>query len=642
MNHILTFLHDLDVFIQGLRFEKKADEAMPAIRIIPVMEEYVDFLRSLSFCKKIAVSEYEYVSGEIERVRKIREDIQNIQEKTGQINISTVELDQDQNAPDQKQTAEALRKTTAHFSRSLLEAIDKIQKQTEQLKDDLSDFKVVLFGKTKSGKSTVREALTKGTGASIGKGGQSTTLDIHEYQWYNLKVYDTPGTLSVRDTEQKDGIGKEESEAYNLLLKSDIALFMFTSDNIEKAELDYLREICERGKDVLILLNVKSDLSDYQKYKLRKKDREISVEFQKGNIERIAEALGNRKPVIIPFHAQAAFFSRGNNKELKHFYRTYDVTRSELYELSRFSEIRNYLVQNIIERGAAIRAETIRECFISHVKQFSEGNRHQIEQCQESVVKVLDLLKKTKTKTDSIIASFGRKLESEFRTELRARIDTYEIAERCIDNKYRKEEIKRYWESHFSDEMIKEVCTIILQKFIQTISAEMEEMSRQLSFILESDADFEGFEADSLPWGDVMKVGGILTGIGGVILMACGFPILGAVVGIIGGLGALLAKLFKSRGTKIRELQERLDVSLNDCIETLTEQFREHCKTRIYPVIRGKLNKAISSQEELLKICNDFSLLNQKLSEIAEDNRKKLGPHIKQLVSEQKTMLGRN
>ena len=234
--------------------------------------------------------------------------------------------------------------------------------------------------------------MTKGTGESIGKGGQSTTLDIHEYQWYNLKVYDTPGTLSVRDTEQTNGIGKEEREAYNLLLKSDIALFMFTSDNIEKAELDYLREICERGKDVLILLNVKSDLSDYPKYKLRKKDREISVEFQKGNIERIAEALGKRKPVIIPFHAQAAFFSRGNNKELKQFYRTYDVTRSELYELSKFSEIRNYLVKNIIERGAAIRSETIRECFISHVKQFSEENRKPIEQCRESVVKVLTLL----------------------------------------------------------------------------------------------------------------------------------------------------------------------------------------------------------------------------------------------------------
>ncbi|MBR4490628.1 GTPase domain-containing protein, partial [bacterium] len=470
MNHILTALQDLESFIQGMRFEKKADRILPELRIIPMIEEYTDFLRSLSFCKKIAVSEYEYVSGEIERVRKIGDDIRKIQEETGQIVISTVDLDQDRigDAPDQKQTAEALRKTTASFSQSLLESIEMIRKETEQLKNELSDFKIVLFGKTKSGKSTVREALTKGNGASIGKGGQSTTIDIHEYQWYNLKVYDTPGTLSVRDTEKKeDGIGKEEREAYNLLLKSDIALFMFTSDNIEKAELDYLREICKRGKDILILLNVKSDLSDYKKYKLRKKDREVSAEFQKGNIERIAEALGNRKPVIIPFHAQAAFFSRGNNKELKQFYGTYDVTRSELYELSKFGEIRNYLVQNIIERGAAIRAETIRGCFISHVKHFSEENKQPIEQCRESVEKVLNLLNKTKTKTDSIIASFGRKLESEFRAELRARIDTYEIAEECIDNKYSKETIKSVWESQFTEEMIKEVCSNILQRFIQ-------------------------------------------------------------------------------------------------------------------------------------------------------------------------------
>ena len=251
-------------------------------------------------------------------------------------------------------------------------------------------------------------------------------------------------------------------------------------------------------------------------------------------------------------------------------------------------------------------------------------------------------LNKTQTKTDSIIAAFGRKLKSEIKTGLRARIDTYEIAAECIDNKYSKEEIKTSWESHFSDELIKEVCTNILQKFIQTISAEMEEMSRQLSFILESDADFEGFEADSLPWGDILKVGGILTGIGGVILIACSFPILGAIVGIIGGLGALIAKIFKTRGTKIRELQEKLDESFEENIENLTERFREHCQKNVYPLIRGKLNDAISSQEDLLKICDDFLQLNQKLSEIAEDNRKKLGPHIKQLVSEQKMLLRTN
>ncbi|MBR4490299.1 hypothetical protein IKP13_06660, partial [bacterium] len=157
----------------------------------------------------------------------------------------------------------------------------------------------------------------------------------------------------------------------------------------------------------------------------------------------------------------------------------------------------------------------------------------------------------------------------------------------------------------------------------------------------ESEADFEGFEADSLPWGDILKVGGILTGIGGIILMMCSFPILGAIVGFLGALGALIARIFKSRETRIRELKEKLDESLNENVENLTENFREHCKKNVYPVIRGKLNDAVSSQKALLKICDDFLQLNQNLSEIAEDNRKKLGPHIRQLISKQKALLGR-
>lgn len=639
MYQISTTLQNLETFVRGIRFEKKSDGVLPELKIVPMLEEYTNFLRSLSFCKKIAVSEYEYVSGEIERVRKIRDDLRKIQEKTGQINISTVDLDQDWNTPDQEQAAEALRKTIRSFSSSLENAINDIQKKTEQLKKDLSVFKIVLFGKTKSGKSTVREALTKGNGASIGKGGQSTTTEIHEYDWYNLKVYDTPGSLSVRDTEEKEsGIGKEERMAYELLLKSDIAIFMFISDNIEEAELNYLREICQRGKDVLILLNVKSDLSDYNKFKLRKKGKEISAEFQQGNIERIREAVGNRNPTILPFHAQAAFFSRGSNRELERFYKTNDVTRSELYDLSKFSEIRNFLVQNIIERGAAIRSETIRECFISHVKFFSKENRQPIEQCRKNVNDVLELLRKTKTKTDGIITKFGRNLKSRLEDELRDKIDTYFIAGLCIDAGCDESGINSMWKAEFTEERIKDACKKVLQDFTQDISNEMEKMSRQLSFILETDADFEGFEANALPWKEIFQVGGLLAGIGSAIAFFFSGP-WGWALGGIAFAFSLISKLFSSRESKIQKLKKQLDESFDKHIEVLAEHLREHCKKKVYPIIREKLNHAIAAQEELLKICDDFLRLNQKLDEIAEENQKKLAPHIKQLISEQKVLL---
>ena len=52
----------------------------------------------------------------------------------------------------------------------------------------LEKFTVTLFGRTMSGKSTIREALTHGDGGTIGKGNQRTTRDIREYEWNHLEA----------------------------------------------------------------------------------------------------------------------------------------------------------------------------------------------------------------------------------------------------------------------------------------------------------------------------------------------------------------------------------------------------------------------------------------------------------------------
>ncbi|MFN7658081.1 MAG: GTPase, partial [Dolichospermum sp.] len=57
----------------------------------------------------------------------------------------------------------------------------------------LKDFTVALFGRTKAGKSTLRETLTRGNGSTIGKGSQRTTRDVKEYSWQGLRLLDTPG-----------------------------------------------------------------------------------------------------------------------------------------------------------------------------------------------------------------------------------------------------------------------------------------------------------------------------------------------------------------------------------------------------------------------------------------------------------------
>ena len=56
----------------------------------------------------------------------------------------------------------------------------------QNLRENLSQFSITLFGRTMAGKSTLMEILTEGDGSSIGKGSQRTTRDVRKYTWNGL------------------------------------------------------------------------------------------------------------------------------------------------------------------------------------------------------------------------------------------------------------------------------------------------------------------------------------------------------------------------------------------------------------------------------------------------------------------------
>ncbi|WP_201764279.1 GTPase [Halalkalibacterium ligniniphilum] len=68
-------------------------------------------------------------------------------------------------------------------------------------KENLSTLTVTLFGRTKAGKSTIRETLTNGDSESIGRGAQRTTRNIKEYYLKNLIIIDTLGISAYEGEE---------------------------------------------------------------------------------------------------------------------------------------------------------------------------------------------------------------------------------------------------------------------------------------------------------------------------------------------------------------------------------------------------------------------------------------------------------
>ncbi len=89
----------------------------------------------------------------------------------------------------------------------------------------LNRFTVTLFGRTMAGKSTIREALTRGDGATIGKGAQRTTRDVREYTWNSLRIIDTPGIGAYEGDEDR-------AQALSVIDETDVVLFLASSDGI--------------------------------------------------------------------------------------------------------------------------------------------------------------------------------------------------------------------------------------------------------------------------------------------------------------------------------------------------------------------------------------------------------------------------
>ena len=122
-------------------------------------------------------------------------------------------------------------------------------KEIEHNLERLGTFNITLFGKTLSGKSTLMEILTKGSGKSIGKGAQRTTRDVREYTWNGMRITDTPGVAAF-------GGETDEDAAYAAAMQSDLITFLI-ADEPQPTEVEHFARLRKTDKPMLGICNVK-------------------------------------------------------------------------------------------------------------------------------------------------------------------------------------------------------------------------------------------------------------------------------------------------------------------------------------------------------------------------------------------------
>lgn len=305
------------------------------------MENRYDLNEALARCRQSAVRGYETADaqlGEIERVLRLArsETEQSVRRLSGR-SAYLAELNH----------------TLVRQIKDIAKAFDKVsdssREELRQLKNNLSQFNITLFGRTMAGKSTLMEVLTHGDGKAIGNGAQRKTRDIRTYEWNGLSITDVPGIGAFEGQ-------KDEDVAFAAAKNADMILFLMTDDGVQSQEAECFRAILELGKPVLCVINVKAsvDLNEEPRYLTE----DIEEAFQLSRLEEIRRqfiaygALAGQDWSAVPFvfaHLRAAFLAQ----------HTADPVKSRLLtQASRIDLLTGAIAERVATRGEFYRGKT--------------------------------------------------------------------------------------------------------------------------------------------------------------------------------------------------------------------------------------------------------------------------------------------
>ena len=228
-------------------------------------------------------------------------------------------------------------------------ANEKLIDSFEKKIDKIDTFSICLFGRTKVGKSTTMEALTKGSGISIGIGKQDTTKTSTEYIWNGLKVIDTPGINSIHDDKQLENLALSYAD------EADLIAFLLPHQ-IEEGDFDKFKLFYKQNKPIIILLNVKGDTGEEGSKTLEMFLKNSDSLFEENKIigyrNRINDFIFKTLEIssglipIIPIHSKSAFLSYHIKDE---------KISNQLYDISNFKNLEKELIKEVTEFGELYR-----------------------------------------------------------------------------------------------------------------------------------------------------------------------------------------------------------------------------------------------------------------------------------------------
>jgi GTP-binding protein EngB required for normal cell division/uncharacterized tellurite resistance protein B-like protein len=539
--------------------------------------------------------------------KNIQVAIEDIKHKTGGKGQATTA----------KEVAKQLEDTRNSLSAEIIKEIESVRESLRSKERALNHFSITFMGRTKAGKSTLHAIVTDHGWDAIGVGKQRTTRLNRVYEWKNIRIIDTPGIGAP-------GGKSDEEIAKSIIDESDVICYVVTNDSIQESEFAFLRLLKEKAKPLIILLNIKKNLSDPRRLEhfLQNPDKEFVMEGQSGiggHIQRIRryakQHYANDYFDIIPVMLLAAQLSR----EPKH-----EEKKKELFKASRMQDFLDSIRLSLVNHGAIRRSQTLLGSTVGAID-------HPNKWVNQQALVYEKLTETLKNKREGIQKNI-RKAAKDAKDSLLQQIDsifqdTINAIPSFAEDHWNSKEIaiKVAWEQKLKALRFEERLKIAYQEasknFNKEVQEALEEIGNELQLISQlGSSDFSFTEQDSNNFRGFVRIGSSLLLIASAIITFFAPPI-GLAIGIVSGVVSGIVGMFKSQDEKRREAVINISTSLESQLNTHRQSTLQQAKGDF-----GKYSDSVTTNiniyfEELIAgleaIASELEKAKNKLSDRA-------------------------
>ena len=531
------------------------------------------------------------------------------------------------NDSEEKKQLEQLFTTLREKEEAMLKSADESLNMLKNKQTASSAYYTVSFmGRTKAGKSTLHSVLLGGINNEfIGSGSERTTRYNYVYDWYGIRIVDTPG-IGAPGGEDDVDVAEDVAD------ESDLICYVVTSDSIQETEFAFLKKLKDRNKPVIILLNKKDNFLRSTKKKeafienpldwyTREGEDSIS-----GHLTRIHEYVAKNHEFsdyrVVPVHLLAAKTALAE---------TDPERREALMEGSRIREFLKVLSDMINKSGIIRRSQTIYNAGVYHMENNKLSIREQVDTLN-AFIKVLD---KNRTRVLMQMKKVYEDRTNELKDCIDASFDSFitEDVQRFVNDHYSesKKELNESWNNFLAEGKLKEYIENDYERIWNAYTAQVEDILLEV----EEDMAFS-VEFGELALVDVgiffdirssTEIGGAVIGVGALVAFAFGSNPVGWVLLGVAVAAGIAAYFMKSKSKMLGEKKSKLYDAIKKNVEEMRDTQKGNLKSKFetaHKKISGKIDRyygiIIDGLEELKNTLTDT--LSDQVEYIDDLNRR--------------------